>query len=70
MWSTHHREEPRPLRRKAHRARPPRARGFHASVAGLEARTVLSTLTVLNTLDKGAGYRPSHSVCAPRLKAS
>ena len=55
MWSSQHDHERRIRRRKGHRAPALRRRGFRPRLEGLEDRTVLSTLTVPNTLDSGAG---------------
>jgi hypothetical protein len=55
MWSSQNRPERRLRPRRTRRARAYRKRGFHPRLAYLEDRTVLSTLTVLNSLDSGAG---------------
>ena len=55
MWSSQHNQASRIHRRNTRRAAAPRLRAFRPKLEGLEGRTVLSTLTVLNTLDKGAG---------------
>jgi hypothetical protein len=49
----HHDGRPRLVR--ASRNETPRSRRYRPRLEGLECRTVLSTLTVLNALDKGAG---------------
>jgi hypothetical protein len=55
MWSSQNRHE-RPLRLpRGSRSLASQRHGFRPRLEGLEERTVLSTLTVLNTLDKGAG---------------
>jgi hypothetical protein len=55
MLSFEHHQKSWIHRRNAHRAPAPRRPAFRPRIEGLEERTVLSTLTVLNTLDKGAG---------------
>ena len=55
MWSSQHNPASWIHRRNIRRAAAPRLRAFRPKLEGLEGRTVLSTLTVLNTLDKGAG---------------
>ena len=55
MWSSQHHQESRLHRPNTHRAPVRRRHRFRPRLEGLEERTVLSTLTVLNTLDKGAG---------------
>ncbi len=55
MGSSQHRQESRPRRPMTHPAPPRRRRRFQPGLDGLEDRTVLSTLTVLNNLDSGTG---------------
>jgi hypothetical protein len=55
MWFSQNSPERRPRLPRAARAFVPRRHHFHPRLEGLEGRTVLSTLTVLNALDKGAG---------------
>jgi len=55
MWIPQNSPERRLRLSRASRTPVPRRRGFRPRLEGLEGRTVLSTLTVLNTLDKGAG---------------
>jgi hypothetical protein len=55
MWSSQNHPECWLRRRKTDRASAHRRRGFRPRLEGLEDRTVLSTLTVLNNLDSGAG---------------
>src|SRR5215469_9845224 len=55
MWSSQHHRASWIHRRNAHRAAAPRGHRFRPKLESLEERTVLSTLTVLNALDKGAG---------------
>src|SRR5262249_51415321 len=47
--------KPRSGRHRLHRPPAPHRRSFVPRLEALEERTVLSTLTVLNTLDSGAG---------------
>src|SRR5215470_13500363 len=55
MWSSQNYPD-RGLRRwKTHRTTAHRKCGFRPRLEGLEDRTVLSTLTVTNALDSGAG---------------
>jgi hypothetical protein len=59
MWSSQDHPGRRPRTRKARRDTARRRRGLRPRPEGLEDRTVLSTLTVLNNLDLaigGAGY--------------
>src|SRR5262245_33696749 len=55
MWSSQNRHERRLRLRRGSRSLAPQRRRFRPRLEGLEERTVLTTLTVLNTLDKGAG---------------
>jgi hypothetical protein len=55
MWSPQNPPERWLRRRKTHCATGQRKRGLRPRLEGLEDRTVLSTLTVLNNLDSGAG---------------
>ena len=55
MWSSQHDHERRLRRPRTHRAPARRRRRFRPRLEGLEDRTVLSTLTVTNALDSGAG---------------
>jgi hypothetical protein len=55
MWSSQRHQESWFHRRTTHRVPAPPGRSFRPRLEGLEDRTVLSTLTVVNALDKGAG---------------
>jgi len=55
MWISPNRPERRLRLPRTSRAVAPQRHRFRPRLEGLEDRTVLSTLTVLNTLDKGAG---------------
>jgi len=55
MWISQNRPERRPRLPRGSRSLAPQRHRFRPRLEGLEERTVLSTLTVLNTLDKGAG---------------
>src|SRR5262249_59326904 len=55
MWMSPNRPERRLRLPRTSRAVAPQRHRFRPRLEGLEERTVLSTLTVLNTLDKGAG---------------
>jgi hypothetical protein len=55
MWSSQNHSERRLRPWKTRRATAHRKRGFHPRLDYLENRTELSTLTVLNNLDSGAG---------------
>ena len=54
MWNSPHDKDSQ-SRRQSRRATARRGRPLRPRLEGLEDRTVLSTLTVLNALDKGAG---------------
>src|SRR3954454_22697440 len=55
MWSSRRHQETQLRRQRAQRAPARRERSLRPRLDGLEDRIVLSTLTVLNALDKGAG---------------
>ena len=55
MWISQNSPERRLRLPKGSRSLAPQRHRFRPRLEGLEERTVLSTLTVLNTLDKGAG---------------
>src|SRR6516164_7733470 len=55
MWISQNSPERRLRLPKGSRSLAPQRHRFRPKLEGLEGRTVLSTLTVLNTLDKGAG---------------
>src|SRR6516225_7422051 len=55
MWISQNHPERRLRLPRGPRSRAPQRHRFRPRLEGLEDRTVLSTLTVLNTLDKGAG---------------
>jgi hypothetical protein len=55
MWSSQNDPELRLLRSKMHRVPSHRRRQFRPRLEGLEDRAVLSTLTVANDFDSGAG---------------
>ena len=55
MWISQNRHERRLRLQRGSRSLAPQRHRFRPRLEGLEERTVLSTLTVLNTLDKGAG---------------
>src|SRR5215472_10990347 len=55
MWISQNRHERRLCLPRGSRSLAPQRHRFRPRLEGLEERTVLSTLTVLNTLDKGAG---------------
>src|SRR5215471_19572295 len=55
MWFSQNRHERRLRLPRGSRSLAPQRHRFRPRLEGLEERTVLSTLTVLNTLDKGAG---------------
>ena len=55
MQNLQHHQERHVRPSKTHRAIPRRWRWLRPRLGGLEDRTVLSTLTVLNNLDSGAG---------------
>jgi hypothetical protein len=55
MWISKNRPERRLRLSRASLAPVPRRHRFRPRLEGLEDRTVLSTLTVTNNLDSGAG---------------
>src|SRR6516164_8353838 len=55
MWISQNRHERRLRLPRGSRSLASQRHRFRPRLEGLEERTVLSTLTVLNTLDKGAG---------------
>src|SRR6516164_9626886 len=55
MWISQNSPERRLRHPRGTRSLAPQRHRFRPRLEGLEERTVLSTLTVLNTLDKGAG---------------
>jgi uncharacterized protein HemY len=55
MWVFRHQRGAQLWRPKARRAPVSKTQRFRPRLQGLQARTVLSTLTVLNNLDSGAG---------------
>ena len=55
MGISQYHHESRLRRPRTHRAPPRQRRGFRPRLEGLEDRTVLSTLTVMNYHDSGTG---------------
>jgi len=70
MWISQNRHERRVRLPRGSRSLAPQRHRFRPRLEGLEERTVLSTLTVLNTLDKGR--KDTHCVVAsyPKVHAS